>query len=105
MARPQQPNQDREDRAVSWQDITDTFRSASFMGFLNRKSVKFSSDGSLVFEIAVPAGQVDRALDIRLLVRQNVPLDITLETSSSYLAHRQEQEANRLRAVDGTTAS
>jgi hypothetical protein len=91
MGRQTQPNETR-DRLYSAPAIP-LFSSAEFSCFLARSSLKFNSDGELSVSFLIPAGSVDDALPLRYLAANPLPLTVTVEVDSSYLADLEDSES------------
>ena|ERR1700735_2621824 len=97
MGHPIEPSPER-DRLYANRDITPIFSDASFSCFLNRSSIRFLQDGQLSVSFIVPAESVDEALPLRFLTANPLPLTVTVQVDSSYLADLAESEL-KLRAL------
>lgn len=96
MSAPLKPNATRDRLAA--EPPSPLFSSASFSCFLNRSSLKFTTDGEMTVSFIIPAGAVDDALTLRYLASNPLPLTLTVEVSTDYLDDLEESEA-RLHAL------
>jgi hypothetical protein len=97
--RPQEANGDRDAHYQDWLTDPTVFESAEFRCALDPASLKFNKSGSLVVSFIVPPGQIDDALPLRHLIRDRLPLTVTVAVSDEYAALLATQEAY-LRLVD-----
>lgn len=97
MGRPQLPNEDRE--RLLHQADSPAFSGVTFgPAFLNAASLRFNSQGALSVTLIIPPESQDAALDLRYLVRNPMPLQVTMIPYAPWMAHRQQAEA-RIQAL------
>lgn len=96
--RPQESNQERENRAADWLTDTTEFSYVVFRCHLNPKSLSFDTNGALNASFTIPPGQVNEALALRYLVRDRLPLKVRVEVSDEFQQLRDKQ-ATHLRSL------
>lgn len=63
---------------LSWLDDPGVFESCTFNGFVDASSLKFDAAGSMTVRLTIPPGQVENALSLRHLLRDHIPLTVTI---------------------------
>lgn len=84
MGRPQKDNDERNQAYEDWLADPNTFEYAEFKCFIDPNSMKHTKEGALVVGLIVPPGQVDKALCLRYLIRDRLPLIVEINVDTIY---------------------
>jgi hypothetical protein len=74
MGRRQLPNSDRDRYLAEFLSDPEIFEEASFGCHMNRASLRFLSNGQMSVTFNIPPEEVPKALSLRLLARDPLPL-------------------------------
>lgn len=91
MARDYGPD-DRESRGRAAANEKESFIGAHFKGVVSTSSMKFLGNGGMSITLHVPPDHIPDALCLRHLIRDPVPLEITLEVADDFERVVQEQQ-------------
>jgi hypothetical protein len=77
------------------------FTFSQFVGYVSAASMRFSKNGDLLMEVVVPVDRIEEALPLRIVARQNLPLDFYITVWEPYEQQVVADNERILRALNG----